>query len=197
MIVVYEVKNLMNGKSYLGVSKNGLSDRKSKHLWTARNNRGYRLAAAIRKYGEENFEFSVVCECNSYKEAMATEVELIRQLRPQYNVTDGGEGVHGLKMSKETKARLAAAIKARPNPWIGRKHSDESKHKMREAKLGRPGNGLGTKRTDEFKEGCRMRATNNNSRHWKGVKRPPETGWKISWGNASKRLFKHMGALSW
>ena len=47
------------------------------------------------------------------------------------NKTDGGEGSSGLKMSTESKEKIALSK-------IGRKFSEETKKKMADAKLGKP-----------------------------------------------------------
>lgn len=48
------------------------------------------------------------------------------------NKTDGGDGVSGLKMSQEAKAKMSEKAKGRPGikSMLGRKHTDQTRAKM-------------------------------------------------------------------
>lgn len=68
MIGIYKIKNLINGKVYIGQSTN-IEGRKKDHkrrIWNS-NSSQYNsyLYRSIRKYGLDNFEFSVLEECLS------------------------------------------------------------------------------------------------------------------------------------
>jgi len=54
------------------------------------------------------------------------------------NVTDGGDGVSGLKMSDESKKKMSDAKKGKPGraTMLGKKHSDETRAKMSAAQKG-------------------------------------------------------------
>lgn len=75
-------------------------------------------------------------------EAFALEVERIAFWREAgadlANCTNGGDGVSGLKMSDEAKAKMSAAKKGLPGrmTMLGRKHSKETKDKMSVAHSG-------------------------------------------------------------
>lgn len=60
---IYEIKNRVNGKRYIG-SSNNITRRWRQHRHCLRNNRHRNdyLQKAYNKYGEENFTFSVVVE---------------------------------------------------------------------------------------------------------------------------------------
>lgn len=58
------------------------------------------------------------------------------------NVTDGGDGTRGVKMTEETRARMSAVAKLRGNhggPNRGRKFSDQARAAMSAAHKGKPG----------------------------------------------------------
>lgn len=66
MVGIYKIQNLMNGKVYIGQSRN------IKKRWTAHRNSPFNpnqpnydsfLYRAIRKYGLDNFSFEVIEEC--------------------------------------------------------------------------------------------------------------------------------------
>ena len=69
----------------------------------------------VMKYGTDNISVCLF-PCESEESAFAKEVELIAKQRSEgfelTNMTDGGEGVSGLKHSPETIAKRAASLKA-------------------------------------------------------------------------------------
>lgn len=60
----------------------------------------------------------------------ALEIQNIRQLKPKFNYTDGGDGICGFKHSNEAKKKMSEAHKGESNGFFGRKHSDETKNKI-------------------------------------------------------------------
>lgn len=62
---IYKIRNLINGKIYVG-STQDFSFRKKEHFWELKNNKHYNqyLQRAFNKYGEENFVFEILEECN-------------------------------------------------------------------------------------------------------------------------------------
>jgi hypothetical protein len=63
---IYQIENLLNHKKYIGSTNNPIR-RKKEHFYSAKHDTSpsydYPLQKAIRKYGEENFLFSVIEEC--------------------------------------------------------------------------------------------------------------------------------------
>lgn len=100
---VYKITNKVNGKFYIGSSKN-LSERFRSHLCTLlKGNSGCRiLQAAVKKYGIENFEFSVVEVCDNYKEK---EIEIFSLKMPDYNCIK--ETKIRREISEETKKKMS------------------------------------------------------------------------------------------
>lgn len=179
---LYQIKNLVNGHRYIGITGRGLATRKSQHLWNARNGGRTRLAAALRKYGRESFEFSVIEMVATRDEAVAAEINFIEIHRPEYNVTKGGDGAVGIIVSQETREKLSKNIKERltrnGNWWIGRKQSPETLEKMRARMIGGIGYWRGKKRPPETVEKMRARML-GKAGYWRGKKRTPETIQKI------------------
>ena len=64
-MLIYKVENLINGSCYIGQTVKSLEKRKLQHLCDVRNDSSYYLHRAIRKYGNENFKWSILCECLS------------------------------------------------------------------------------------------------------------------------------------
>ncbi len=91
--LVYKATNLINGKFYIGVTSKTLKERRRAHYTKAfskAKNFG-KFHRAIKKHGKQNFSWEVLCEFSSFKEALIEEGNLIAKLKPQYNITSGGE----------------------------------------------------------------------------------------------------------
>ena len=91
---IYKITNNINGKLYIGQTIYPLSYRYTNHLSDARNGRGYAMASAIRKYGQNNFKIELVEECDE-DQLNDLEVKYIKQynsVTPNgYNLTHGGD----------------------------------------------------------------------------------------------------------
>jgi hypothetical protein len=88
------------------------------------------------------YEIRMVQTGLSEKKAFALEKERIAFWRDKVdlaNKTDGGDGVSGLKMSDEAKAKMRAAKIGKPGniTTLGMKFSDETKAKMRASAIGK------------------------------------------------------------
>lgn len=119
MAVVYLATNKINGKRYIGATVKTLAARRYAHVCDAMANRkGCRVFnAAIRKYGRDAFEWVVLYEFGTREEAFTKEIELIASLKPEYNLTKGGQGIIGLKRTEQWKQRISGALKGRkPSP---------------------------------------------------------------------------------
>lgn len=157
--VVYIARNTVNGKTYVGVTSTSLEHRRRGH---ARNHRYEKSKTvifhkAIKKYGIDAFHFSVLCECSSFTDALAKERQAIAELKPDYNMTAGGEGALGFKHSPETIERLRVISR---RPHLGRrgvKRPQEVNEKNRAAKLANPTRyWLGKPRSEETKEKIKL-----------------------------------------
>jgi len=111
----------------------------------ARQGRGHHFHAAMRKYGQENFTFSVLGDFDGDEDlAKLHEVEAIAKYRPEYNISYGGDGHHvalesrkkigdanrGKKWTESQRAKLLVAR-------IGRRLAAEHRRKISEANKGR------------------------------------------------------------
>ena len=91
---IYRIVNLLDGKCYVGASRN-LKRREYFHNWAYihKNNRYDKLLyQAMRKYGKEHFRFEILEYCSS-EELMSKEqkwVEFYDSQKNGYNATKGG-----------------------------------------------------------------------------------------------------------
>lgn len=155
---IYEIKNKLNNDRYVGSSFN-VSERTRKHRECLRTNRhrNPHLQSAWNKYGEDNFEFNILFECD--KEHLLIEEQKLLDKLPHYNIAKCALSPHtGLKNSKETRAKISKSN-------LGRIVTKETRVKI--------GNGnRGIVRTPEFN--AQMSAAR------KGKRLPEEQKRKIS-----------------
>lgn len=126
---IYMIRNVVNGKVYVGKSFD-IEKRWANHRYEL--NKGIHvnnhLQSAWNKYGEGNFEFSIIEEC-SEDELNNREIYWIKTLDTYhngYNQTEGGEGTH---LPEDVKMKIGAASK----DWWS---NPENKNKMSEARKG-------------------------------------------------------------
>jgi len=132
-MIIYKVTNIINNKSYIGQTQFSLEQRKRSHIIEGRNDNLY-FHNALKKYGDEKFNWSVIESCENKEELDEMEFHYIKQyntISPNgYNLTYGGEGSHGRKLSNETIEKIRKSLK-------GKKRSKESIEKQSKAQLGR------------------------------------------------------------
>ena len=135
MIGIYKITNKLNGKVYIGQSRD-IDARWRQHI-NAKDD--VLIHNAIKKYGKENFSFEVLLECpaemlNDWERDM---IALYDCISPKgYNLTEGGGGC---KCSEETKIKMSNARKGK-TPWNKGKtniYTEETLLKMSELKKGK------------------------------------------------------------
>lgn len=141
---IYQIINLVNNKIYIGSSCD-IRNRFSVHassLNLARHHNNH-LQKSWNKYGEKNFLFLVIFECE--KELLIeSEQNFIDALQPEYNINQKAESCLGIKRSEETRRRMRegkskisddvkriALERLRIHNETYKKHSEETKAKMK------------------------------------------------------------------
>lgn len=135
-----------NGKRYIGKTRRTMSKRKGNaETWS-----GYRnctlLWKAIQKYGVENIHEEIIVS-KEMSDADAAEIErhYIELYRTNanrygteygYNLTDGGEGVSGIKYTEEEHLRRVEQMRENGHKHQGVPLSAEHRKKLSEAKRG-------------------------------------------------------------
>ena len=88
-MVVYKITNLVNGKIYVGQTKQSIEKRFLQYSYA-----NSLLGQAIRKFGVENFTIEIIEECENQQQLNEREIFLIAKLNCKvpnsYNVADGG-----------------------------------------------------------------------------------------------------------
>ena len=135
MYTVYQHKNKINGKVYIGITSQNPEQR-----W--RNGEGYKSSphfySAIQKYGWDNFEHNILFVELTKEQACLKEQELIKEFNSTnreygYNSTSGGDI---FVMNEETKQKISQALMGNQNN-LGHSCSEEKKKKISEAQKGR------------------------------------------------------------
>ena len=83
---IYKTTNLVNKKTYIGQHKAKTFEPK-KYLGS-----GSTISKSILKYGKENFSCELIQWCESKQDANEKEIFWISKLKPEYNLTKGGDG---------------------------------------------------------------------------------------------------------
>lgn len=115
--IIYKYVNIINNKVYIG--KTTVKNRNYGHKYSSREEKT-KFYYAIRKYGWENFKYSVLelitdnIDDLNYKlsELEKYYVYLYNSQKNGYNSTSGGEGVCGFHHSKESKKKMSEKRKS-------------------------------------------------------------------------------------
>lgn len=135
MYTVYQHRNKINGKVYIGITMQTPEQR-----W--RHGEGYKSSphfyAAIQKYGWDNFEHNILFQNLTKEEACKKEQELIAKYNSMnreygYNSTSGGDI---FVMNEETKQKISQSLMGNKN-GLGHPCSEEKRKKISEAQKGR------------------------------------------------------------
>jgi group I intron endonuclease len=135
MHYLYKITNTINAKIYIGQTVNP-SKRWYAHRRSSAEPKQV-IHYAIKKYGNENFEFEVIACCSSQDNCDNLERELIIQYDSRnnekgYNIEEGG---YGGKMSPETKKKISESQKGKKYS-LGFKHTEQSRKLMSKKLLG-------------------------------------------------------------
>lgn len=134
-----------NGKKYIGKTKRTLYARQGEDL------SGYKrcrlLWRAIQKYGAENIRTDILfygeltdgesCEMERYYIALyKTNANRYSDPAYGYNLTDGGDGVHGWKPTEERRQILIEQMRALGKAHTGTHPSEEARRRLSESHKG-------------------------------------------------------------
>jgi group I intron endonuclease len=139
-----------NGKSYIGITVRTASERFNTHKWNALNKRDNEtlLHNALRKYNPMQYKLKTLVMAEDWGYLCELEkraIQIFNTMAPcGYNLTKGGEGATGRRVSEKTKKLIA--IKA-----IGREVTDATRKKNSIRMIGNK-HLLGHKHSDETKQ---------------------------------------------
>lgn len=133
---IYEIRNTVNGKRYIGSSIH-FYRRRSRHFRSLRKgiHHSSGLQRAWNKYGEESFQFQPLLIC-SPENLLLYEQIAIDGMKPEYNICQRAGSSFGVKHTEKTKAILAEKSRGNKN-CVGKTIPPEARAKMSAAKIGR------------------------------------------------------------
>lgn len=191
---VYEIKNLCNGKVYIGSSIN-IYNRWGIHRAQLRNNYhpNIHLQRAWNKYGEASFRFQILLICEPEKVVLYEQkaIDKFDAFKNGYNRRPKAENCLGCHPSEETRKKIGDVHRGIPKSieWrkmmsermkgnhygLGKKMPQSWVNKLIARNKGNT-NTRGQKRSAEF---CRRQSERNKGNTFgvanKGIKRSPET----------------------
>jgi group I intron endonuclease len=94
-MLIYKVTNKLNGKIYIGKTKQTLSKRKARHYECAKHQSDTNFHSALRKYPKDVFLWQIEKECKDENELNEYEIYSINKYdtyKNGYNMTEGGDG---------------------------------------------------------------------------------------------------------
>jgi group I intron endonuclease len=115
--IIYKATNLKNEKFYIGKTFQGLDKRKKDHLSSSKTGCGYLFHKAIRKYGEDNFIWTIILEKEISKNELGyMEMLYIDEMKPEYNLTKGGEGGSLINYTSKIRKNLGNGQRGKKLP---------------------------------------------------------------------------------
>jgi group I intron endonuclease len=143
---IYQIKNLVNGKVYVG-SSDCLKRRIREHKYWLNKGRHVNghLQFAWNKYGIDGFDFSILEHC-SIDDLIPTEQKWMDKLcviGTDYNICPIAGSTRGSTHTEEAKAKMSISRRGEANAFYGKKHSDETLEYLRSINIGKEGSNKG------------------------------------------------------
>ena len=188
---IYLIRNTVNGKSYIGQTRQDAEKTRIRDHLTGNGNRI--IKQAIEKYGKDAFTYEILCDgiIPEFLDDLERDaIERFNTVSPHgYNLTTGGEGG---SPSEETRRKISASLKGKTfsqetrrkisEANTGRKHSEEFRRKMSEAHTGKKRGPLPEETRRKISE-----ANTGEKNHLFGKQLSPEHRRKIGEANTGKK----------
>jgi group I intron endonuclease len=212
-MIIYKATNTVNGKCYIGKTKNSLESRIKSHkiASTKKDSLFYR---AINKYGFDNFKWEVITKCDDINELNNLEKKYISENYNGYNIAKGGDGgdtisnhpnIETIKnnvskfhkgkiLSKEHKEKISEAHKGKTKNW-----AKDTAKKMSEKNKNKPSKLRGSELSEEHKE--KISKTNKgksrvfSEEHKKALSKAKENYVNPNKGKTYEEIMGHEKAL--
>ena len=128
---IYKATCVVTNQSYIGFDSNW-PNRQKIHKSFSKKPKTY-FQRALKKYGWNNFIWEILYQSKDKNHCLKTmEPHFIKEydcFKNGYNMTLGGEGTFGKKLSHKSKLKISKANKGKTTT-LGLKHSQETKNKI-------------------------------------------------------------------
>lgn len=182
-MIIYSITHRESGKRYIGQTSKSLKRRRELHRNYAKRKSQDAIHRAIRKHGEDAFEWRVEAHCGSKEHLNSMERFFIALFETKglrgYNMTSGGVGTpdHAVSVAARRKMSMAnigrvSWAKGKKLPSVSLKMMGNKNGVGNKGRLGKPSWSKGLKMSDEFREKC--------SRRQLGKRASPETRARMS-----------------
>lgn len=113
-MIIYKIQNKVNGKIYIGQTIRTLKKRMSQHISPNKNKSISAIDRALKKYGIDNFEITIIDYAENIDELNAKEIYWIdyyKSLAPNgYNLEIGGKNA---PHEKTTRLKISQGLKGK------------------------------------------------------------------------------------
>ena len=171
---IYKITNTVNGKSYIGQTRQDAEKTRIRDHLTCNGNGSLLIKQAIEKYSRDAFTYEILHDGIIPEFLDILEIDAIEKFNTVsphgYNLTTGGNS--GGSPSEETRQKISASLK-------GKTFSEETRRKISEANKGR-------KHSEEFRRKLSEANTGENNPNY-GKTFSEETRRKISEAHKGKK----------
>jgi len=117
---IYQITNKLTNDFYIGKTIKTVEERFQRHKYTQKYVNNTHLYRAMRKYGIDNFD---IISLESVDDSLLDqkEKEYIKNYKPRYNMTDGGEGGSLRFITEETRVKYRIRSGGKNNPMYGKR----------------------------------------------------------------------------
>lgn len=136
-MIVYKATNKINNKVYIGITTKTLEHRKRIHIRDSKTKNTY-FYRALRKYGENNFEWEIIDSAETMEELEELEryyinlYDSFNNKKKGYNSTSGGHNLY--EITDEERHNRSKRAKGKNNPMYGVESPMKGKHFTEEHK---------------------------------------------------------------
>nr|DAO35045.1 MAG TPA: intron associated endonuclease [Caudoviricetes sp.] len=136
-MIVYKATNKINNKVYIGITTKTLEHRKRIHIRDSKTKDTY-FYRALRKYGENNFEWEIIDSAETMEELEELEryyinlYDSFNNKKKGYNSTSGGHNLY--EITDEERHNRSKRAKGKNNPMYGVESPMKGKHFTEEHK---------------------------------------------------------------
>jgi len=160
---IYQIKNTLNGKCYIG-SAVDIQRRWRDHLSALRRGQhcNGHLQRSFEKYSEDAFMFAVLEQVEDTSQLIIREQHYLDTLKPEYNISPTAGSSLGVRRTEETRQKVSESKTGERNPSYGKHPSAATRTKQSAAQAGERNHNYGKHRSIATKQKISNTKKNTN-----------------------------------